>query len=224
MAVLYSNLFAFWMDMWAFFWKCSWVLLCFDVRWSWWRKLCMACLCFVPLPATSGLCAASKKMRLHEHELRTWIKRMNMPENAWNDDRHFLRTPLESAFAFQWEDAKWPPQSDESYILFVHVCCVIPFLSHSILEMAVLYSNLFAFWIAMWAFFGKCPWVLWCFDVRWHGEESCAWLAGKKTSFTTSGFHATRTFWYGLKMRQDAYKTHEHAWKCLKLKWWSSLS
>ena len=55
------------------------------------------------------------------------IRRMNMGENAWNDDRHFLRTPLESAFAFQWEDAKWPPQSDESYILFVHVCCVIPF-------------------------------------------------------------------------------------------------
>ena len=100
---------------------------CCDVWWSWWRNLCMACLCFGPHSATSSLCAASKKLRLHEHQLSTWIKHMNMHESAWNDDRHFLRTPLESAFAFQWEDAKWPPQSDESCFLFVHVCCVIPF-------------------------------------------------------------------------------------------------
>ena len=110
--------------------------------------------------ATSGLCAASKKLRLHEHELRTWIKRMNMPENAWNDDRHFLRTPLESAFAFQWEDAKWPPQSEESYILFVNVCCVIPF------DCTQLSGNGCVV-LAMWTFFWKCSWLLSCFDVWW---------------------------------------------------------
>ena len=139
MAVLYSNLFSFSMAMWAVFWKCSWVLWCFDVWWSWWRKLCLVCrkkaILFL---ATSGFYATSDKSDIAWKCTIAYmhIRCMNMRENAWNDDRHFLRTPLESAFAFQWEDAKWPPQSDESYILFVHMCCVIPFLAHSFLEMA----------------------------------------------------------------------------------------
>ena len=163
---------------------------------DWWRKLCMACLCFVPLPATSGLCAASKKLRLHEHELRTWIKRMNMPENAWNDDRHFLRTPLESAFAFQWEDAKWPPQSDESYILSVHVCCVIPFL----------YALHTAFWkwpVLCWPCELSSESVLGCCHAVMcdgHGEESCAtilpvlcWALEVSSWGTVQGVHSLPT-------------------------------
>ena len=34
----------------------------------------------------------------------------------------FLRTPLESASASQWEYTKWPPQSDESYVMCAFQC------------------------------------------------------------------------------------------------------
>ena len=36
----------------------------------------------------------------------------------------FLRTPLESASASQWEYTKWPPQSDESYVMCAFQCRV----------------------------------------------------------------------------------------------------
>ena len=36
----------------------------------------------------------------------------------------FLRTPLESASASQWEYTKWPPQSDESYVMCAFQCSV----------------------------------------------------------------------------------------------------
>ena len=55
--------------------------------------------------------------------------------------------------------------------------CAVYFrsLPHSFLEMAVLYSNLFVFLMAMWAFLLK---VLGCCRaVVRDAEESCAWLA-----------------------------------------------
>ena len=151
-AVLCSNLFAFWMAMWAFFWK----FLVAVLLWcGMLKKVVHGLLAFCSSFLDVWFVCSLDRLRMLEHEFSTWTC-MNMLEmmivtflgHLWRVLLHFSE--------------KIP--RDRPSLTKVTCClcmCAVYFrsLAHSFLEMAVLFSNLFVFLMAMWVFGAV---VLWC--------------------------------------------------------------
>ena len=167
-AVLCSNLFAFWMAMWAFFWKFlgAVVLWCGMLK-----KVVDGLLGFCSSFLDVWFVCSLDRLRMLEHEFSTWtcMKMLEMMivtflGHLWRVLLHFSeKIPRDR-----------PSLTKAKFCL--HMCAVyFCSLAHSVLETAVLCSNLFAFWMAMWAFLLK---VLGCCRaVVRDAEESCGWLA-----------------------------------------------
>ena len=200
-AVLCSNLFAFWMAMWAFFWKFlgAVVLWCGMLK-----KVVHGLLAFCSFFLDVWSVCSLDRLRMLEHEFSTWTCRNMLEMMIVTFLGHLWRVLLHFSEKIPRDR---PSLTKATCCLYM---CAVYFrsLAHSFLEMAVLCSNLFAFWMAMWAFFWKFlgAVVLWCGMLKKvvHG------LLGFCSSFLDVWFVCSLD---RLRMLEHEFST----WTCMKM-------